>query len=138
MWSIKEPQGVDLGYLHPEISIPDLVSPAGEPAVAQDAVVQAEALVGEAAVAPELALAVVQAAVLEPVVAVAQARQVRALPEEILGCLLVPPEGQARRTMTLIVMSVTQRDAQQNPRAEKSAAAHARVATDEHCARLCA
>lgn len=106
--------------------------------MAQEQVVQAEALVAEAAVAPEPAPAVGQAAVLEPVVAVAQARQVRAHPEEILECLLVPPEGQAGRTMTLIVMSVTRRDAQQNPRAEKSAAAHARVATDEHCARPCA
>lgn len=138
MWSIKEPQGVDLGYLHPEISIPDLVSPAGELAVEQDAVVQAEELVGEAAVAPELALVVVQAAVLESDGAVAQAQQVRAHPEETLGCLRVPLKEQARRMMTLIVMSVTRQDAQQNPRAEKSAAVNARVATDEHCARPCA
>lgn len=104
----------------------------------QEQVVQAAALAGEAAVAPEPAPAVGQAAVLEPVVAVAQARQVLAHPEEILECLLVPPKGRARRMMTLIVMSVTRRDAQQNPRAEKSAVANARVATDEHCAKLCA
>src|SRR5699024_7928834 len=126
------------GYLHPEISIPDLVSPAGELAVDQDVVVQAEALVGEAAVAAELARAGGQAAGLAPDGAVGKARRVLGDRAEILGCLLGPPKGQARRTMTLIVMSVTQRDAQQNPRAEKSAAAHARVATDEHCARPCA